>query len=407
MAAKRRETEVDVPEVDQVVVIRVDPDARVTRSPRAVRASARSLLSRAERVFDDVPASRAQMAVSTGEAERAVVVPRPPHIPELLTIDANASEVPYLLDHAREVPGYVDAYAAPPRFLWSRAGERRVARAGAICWGPAAVRMPQARQLPHFNDASRIRIGVMDSGVDVAHPDLKHAAIQELNFTRSPDTKDRAGHGTYVAGVLVSRCAHEVRIEGLCASKILSYKVLEPYHPAGYYRALAHATSRVDVMNFSLGGPHDRTEEDLLKDAIAKGVVVVAAMGNEYETTNAPSYPAKLDGVIAVGAVDSKERRGEFSNTGTHIWLVAPGVDILSTVPTGGSRLSKANDHDTWDGTSMATPFVTAAVALLLAKGKLTPAEVRSRLRTRLCAEQTGFTPELGHGLLDIEATLA
>lgn len=134
-------------------------------------------------------------------------------------------------------------------------------------------------------------------------------------------------------------------------------------------------------------------------------------MGNEYLAGNPTSYPAALDGVIAVAALDEVDRRADFSNTGPHVWIAAPGERILSTVPTwptptGGGKTGYASA----DGTSMATPFVTAAVALCLArKPGATAKQVRDALKkgaARLPGQKK-FNQEVGHGRLDLLGTLA
>jgi subtilisin family serine protease len=114
--------------------------------------------------------------------------------------------------------------------------------------------------------------------------------------------------------------------------------------------------------------------------------------------------------VIAVGASDEVDRRASFSCTGKHIALVAPGERILSTVPHYESELADTTMYDSWPGTSMATPHVAAAVALMLAKRpKLTPAQVRKKL----CAsadkvewQKKRPSNEYGHGRLNIARAL-
>ena len=88
------------------------------------------------------------------------------------------------------------------------------------------------------------------------------------------------------------------------------------------------------------------------EDVIAAGVVVIAAMGNEYEEGNPTEYPAAIREVCAVGATDELDKRAPFSNTGRHIDLVAPGVDILSTTPTFNYDGDGEQEYDAWDGTS-------------------------------------------------------
>jgi subtilisin family serine protease len=247
--------------------------------------------------------------------------------------------------------------------------------------------------------------------VDPDHPDLQGVINESKNFTSGP-SQDIKGHGTHVTGIIAALSNNKVGISGVCQSrKIISLKALGPYDGPGYYRAIRHATDQgAQVINFSLGGNHDPTEELLIKRALDKGVIIVAAMGNGFPQANAPSYPAAIDGVIAVGASTEVDRRASFSQTGKHISLVAPGANIVSTVPTYPSELSETTDYDSWPGTSMATPFVTAAVALLLARNsKATRAKVVSAIikGADKIGGATGFSEELGHGRLNIRRSLA
>jgi subtilisin family serine protease len=134
-------------------------------------------------------------------------------------------------------------------------------------------------------------------------------------------------------------------------------------------------------------------------------------MGNDFEKGNPIEYPAAYPGLIAVGATDEMDRRGDFSNTGEHIALVAPGVNILSTTPRYPSQFATKLRYEAWPGTSMATPHVAAAAALLLAKKPgLTPAEVKKRLTaTADRVPEQAKRPDDAHGWgrLNVAAALS
>jgi len=277
-------------------------------------------------------------------------------------------------------------------------------------WGLNAIDLFQAERRAGFKPARNVKIAVIDSGIDANHPDLSGILVDEQNFSGGVK-KDTAGHGTHVAGIVAAVSNNKIGIRGITNSiKIMSLKALNPYSAPGYYRAIRHAINGgAQVINFSLGGGYDPTEEALIRQAIGQGILVVAAMGNEKKRGNAKSYPAALAGVVAIGATDESDRIGDFSNTGTHIDLSAPGVNILSTIPTYPSTLAQGTGYEAWPGTSMATPMVSAAAALLLAKK---PSATASQIRKALIRGadkvpgQTAFNTTYGHGRLNINASL-
>jgi subtilisin family serine protease len=167
------------------------------------------------------------------------------------------------------------------------------------------------------------------------------------------------------------------------------------------------------VVNLSLGGTIASRAEQILFNRLERvGITVVAAMGNEYEADNPTEYPAAYDNVFAVGATAETDLRAVYSNTGRHIQLVAPGSNILSTLPTTRSQYRYESYYAAWSGTSMATPHVAGAAALVAAKHPdWGPDEIEDRLiKTAGQPFEMGnraWTEAYGNGLLDLEHALS
>lgn len=265
-----------------------------------------------------------------------------------------------------------------------------------------------------------IDIAVLDTGVDYRHKDLSGSVswcVVSLRngktFYRGTDLKNCAdgnGHGTHVTGIIAARL-NGFGVAGV-APKVTIYavKVLGP-SGSGYVSDVAkgiveatkgpdgleNTADDADVISMSLGGPSSSILEAAVKYAYNRGVVLVAASGNEGAST--PSYPAYYSEVIAVGAVDSNYNVPAWSNRNPDV--VAPGVNILSTWP--NNRYAYAS------GTSMACPHVSATVALIQALrlsggyGKLSPSEVRSVLSsTALDLGFQGYDAVYGYGVVNV-----
>lgn len=294
-------------------------------------------------------------------------------------------------DLARHVAslGHVEYAFVPPvrRLFGGRTAAGRQPKTAPAQWAHPVMELDAAARARGFKDGSTITVAIVDSGIDAGHPDLKPAITEYKNFLKEKD-KDFIGHGTHVAGIIGARARTATGVSGVSRARLLALKALprddDDFDATAYYRALRYVIGRAQVLNLSLGGEKDPAEIDILRDVIAAGVVVVAAMGNEYEEGNPIEYPAAMAEVCAVGATDQRDRRAGFSNTGRHIDLVAPGVEILSTTPTykyddpAGRR-----KYDAMDGTSMAAPHVAGVAALVLARHPgSTPAQVVKRLTT-------------------------
>lgn len=287
-------------------------------------------------------------------------------------------------------------------------------------WGLHAIRWFNLAQLPNANT---IKVGVLDTGVDITHPELMNIVRSYIHDGAS--SVDIVGHGTHVSGIIAAEMNNQVGITGVSQCDLNVWKIFtdQPDPSDGeyyvddvmYQRALnAARNAGMRVVNLSIGGyNHSPTEEFLFQRLINAGCTVVAAMGNEYKEGNPKEYPAAYSGIVAVGATTKSNRRASFSNTGQHIAIAAPGYNILSTLPLLPSAARKANEtkYAEWSGTSMATPHVTAAAALVIASNpNLSPQQVAERLKsTATKVSAMGgkpFTKEFGYGLLNVQAAV-
>jgi hypothetical protein len=283
-------------------------------------------------------------------------------------------------------------------------------------WGLRAIRWFDADR----PDATSVAIGVLDTGIDPGHPDLEGV---ELDY-HHPGTRaeDIVGHGTHVAGIVAAATNNDVGISGVASCALQIWKIFgdEPYEGEYYVDpdliadALRDASrAGLSAINLSIGGTlYSRTEEVLIRRLLDRGVAVVAAMGNEYEEGNPTEYPAAYKDVLAVGAIAENRRRSPFSNTGSHIGISAPGSNILSTLPRRRSSYREERDYAAWSGTSMATPHVAAAIALVAARRpELDARELQKHLRDTAASlpDMGGSTrtQEYGDGLLDLRGALS
>ncbi len=282
-------------------------------------------------------------------------------------------------------------------------------------WGLRAVRWFQAKR----PDVADVRVGVIDTGVDATHPDLREIEIDYRH--RGLSARDLIGHGTHVSGIIAAVANNDVGITGVARTALVVWKVFPDEPENGdffidhlrYLRAL-HAVpmSGVSVVNVSAGGvASSETEARLFRRLERSGITAVAAMGNGFLAGNLPEFPGAYDHVLAVGAVSESLERSPFSNTGAHIGLVAPGSNILSTLPVRRSRFRPETEYAAWSGTSMAAPHVAAAASLVAAaRPDSTPRQIRDQLiataRSVPAMKKRAETTEYGSGLLDVEAAL-
>ncbi|AZM55128.1 peptidase S8 [Streptomyces sp. WAC 01529] len=234
-------------------------------------------------------------------------------------------------------------------------------------------------------DGKGVKIAVLDTGVDATHPDLKDQVVAEKNFTPSPDAKDRYGHGTHVASTAAGTGAKSGgKFKGVApAAKLLNGKVLgdDGYgEDSGIIAAMDWAVAEgADIVNLSLGGGDtpgvDPLEAQVDKLSAEKGVLFAIAAGNDGSPGSVGS-PGSADSALTVGAVDGDDKLAEFSSQGPRVGdgaikpdVTAPGVDITAAAAPGsiidGEVGQNPAGYLTISGTSMATPHVAGAAALL------------------------------------------
>lgn len=268
-------------------------------------------------------------------------------------------------------------------------------------WGHAAIGLADAWKATKGKGAT---VAVLDTGADHTHRDLKLRIAKSKDFTnsRSGDS-DIQGHGTHCLGV-VGAAENNVGMVGVAPECVLlSGKVLgdtgsglSSWIAAGVDWAVEQGA---DVVSMSLGSP---TEDPRIKAAVdravAKGVIVIAAAGNEGPREGTVGFPGGTAGVVCVAAVDSNERPAGFSSRGRQVVVAAPGVNVRSCYP--GDRFA------TMSGTSMATPYVAGCAALYVARCKAlnvkpTPADFADRLsKASKDLAPTGRDTGTGFGLV-------
>ena len=297
-------------------------------------------------------------------------------------------------------------------------------------WAPAKIRAPAAWEIT--TGGEEITIAVLDTGVELNHPDLvakiwtnpgeipanglddegngKVDDVHGWHFyhvcsnseclpLEDNELQDDNGHGTHVAGIAAAETNNEAGIAGISwGARLMPVKVLDEYGDGWYSDVIAgivYATDNgADIINLSLGGEES---SEALQDAVdysyTHGVLLVAATGN---TGGAVLYPAACNRVLAVGATNTNDQRPGFSNYGPEIDVAAPGVSILSTWP-------RPNGYWYKSGTSMAAPHVAGLAALIKSvRPELTNERVAQAItQTTLDLGPPGWDEFYGWGRID------
>jgi subtilisin family serine protease len=276
--------------------------------------------------------------------------------------------------------------------------------------------------------AACVKIAVIDSGADLGAPDVadKHPATWSV-LSHSPSVRDELGHGTFVSSLAAGSVDNGIGISGFGGDAQLL--VVKAIGADGYITDVAEAAAIVyavkhgaRIVNLSIGGPESSPiERRTILWAARRGVLVVAAAGNEHDQGNAPEYPAALlqplgsngrGGIgLAVGATAMNGSRASFSNTGSYLSLAAPGFNVFaaesaaSAWPRAQLPWSSPGYYGWASGTSFASPEVAGAAALVWgANPQLTAQQVADVLKES--ADGNGWNRELGWGRLDAAAAV-
>ena len=281
-----------------------------------------------------------------------------------------------------------------------------------------------------------VAVAVLDTGV--AYEDFQQfrkapdwgdtVFLQGYDFVhRDTHANDDEGHGTHVASTIAEEANNNEGVAGLAfETAIMPLKVLDETGEGSFFdiaEAVDYAVNftqngerPVKVINLSLGGPNEsRTLREAIDRAVAAGITVVAATGND--NASSVEFPASLPTVIAVGAVDQRKVRARYSNYGSAVDLVAPGGDVRrdddnDRFPDGVAQQTldpdavEAGRYDVFDyflinGTSMAAPHVAASAALLYHQGITSPSAIQRALeQTAEDLGDRGRDDQYGHGLI-------
>jgi len=323
-------------------------------------------------------------ATVAGAIERATGE-RPTRLGALRALSVNAAP-----DRLRRLPGV--AWAEPDRV-------RRLAFVptdplAPKQWYAAAIRAYDAWETPP--PLAPVRVAVIDSGIDLGHPDLAPHVAAARSFVGGT-VQDTRGHGTIVAGIVAAAIDNDIGIAGLApGAELLVAKVVAPDGTISVQaeaRAIHWAVDNgARVVNVSLGGLRDprnpsrdtysRLEQEAVAYAVRHGAVVVAAVGNSDQAPRTPwrfaSYPAALPHVLGVSALARSGASPAFSNRdAVYNDVAAPGEDILSTFPRALTQAHPAcvdqgytpcatDEFQPPEGTSFSAPQATAVAANLL-----------------------------------------
>lgn len=269
-------------------------------------------------------------------------------------------------------------------------------------WNVRRVRAPEAWP---SSTGSGVKLLIIDSGIPNDHPDLSPAVIQTCDGTNG---LDQLGHGTHVSGIAaaVDNTEHVI---GVSHGVTLWSSKVGTLAPSAEGVRCAVEFGRINgtfAMNMSVSITPLATLTDQIKGAYADGLFMAAAAGNT--NGGAVTYPATLAEVVAVTATDINNNRAGFAAIGPEVELAAPGVSITSTSLPSGSACTQGGLTGVCSGTSMASPHVAAAAAILKSfNAAWTNVDIRGRLQnSAVDLGAAGRDNEFGYGLLNVQGAL-
>jgi thermitase len=275
---------------------------------------------------------------------------------------------------------------AEPNYVFTATGVPDDARFPTM-YGLDKIDAPEAWDAAYgpatFPSTGGIRVGVVDTGVDRNHADLGAKvkacaqALTNLGLLQNGTCADDHGHGTHTAGTIAALTNNGIGVAGVAPNADLAICKALNVAGSGFTTDIVkcinwlRTTGGARIISMSIGSTGSTTAFDReLSAASAAGVLLVAAAGNDGNSTS--NYPAAHADVVSVAATDRDDARASFSNCNADVEISAPGVDVLSTAPGGG--------YQTMSGTSMATPHVSGAAAVVMWQKGLTASQTRALL---------------------------
>ncbi|HVE99283.1 MAG TPA: S8 family serine peptidase [Mycobacteriales bacterium] len=247
-----------------------------------------------------------------------------------------------------------------------------------------------------FPSTGGVRVGILDTGIDRTHVDLLNKTVAcatanaVIGIVTEGTCSDDNLHGTHVAGTVAAITGNGVGVAGVAPNAPLAiFKALNAAGDGYYADVIAgihwlHTKGGAKIISMSIGGPKDSALEAELAEAARAGVLLIAAAGNDYDSTL--NWPAAHPDVMSVGSVDQAGRKSDFSNCNNDVEIAAPGEDIWSTFP--------SNTYGVISGTSMATPHVSGVASMVMWKLGLDAAQTRSKLKST--TEDSGGCNNIG-----------